>query len=94
MTAIIHIAGDQVQVGPRLRQRCSWCGAVLLDYDLTRIALCVEVPGEQDRGHRPAMWELGSLVGADGNAQWVIGHRDGDDLPDGSCALIDHEVTA
>jgi len=88
MTTVIHIAGQQVQVGHLLRQRCSWCGATLCDYDLTRIA----VPVGQDP--RPAMWETGRLIAVDGNASWVVDHEDGAELPDGACAKLDPEVTA
>lgn len=87
MTAIIHIACVQVQVGSRLRQRCSWCGAVLCDYDLERIA----VPEGQDP--TPAMWQPGVLVAVDGNASYVVEHENGADLPPEACACLDHEVT-
>lgn len=88
MTALIHIAGVQVQVGPRLRQRCSWCGAVLCDYDLQRIA----VPEGQDP--RPAMWETGALIKVNGSASFVVEHEEGAELPPEACAQLDHEVTA
>lgn len=35
---VVHLAGDCITVaGRHMRQRCSWCGAVLIDYDLTRV---------------------------------------------------------
>lgn len=37
--AVTHIAGLDVQVGRYLRQRCAWCGAMLSDYDLARVAV-------------------------------------------------------
>lgn len=88
MTAVVHIAGTQVQVGSRLRQRCSWCGAVLCDYDLERIA----VPEGQDP--RPAMWGPGALISVDGGCSYVVEHEDGAQLPAEACAQLDHEVTA
>jgi hypothetical protein len=88
VTALIHIAGVQVQVGSRLRQRCSWCGAVLCDYDLERIA----VPDGQDP--RPAMWETGALIEVDGCASFTVEHEEGAELPPEACAQLDHEVTA
>lgn len=84
---ITHIAGLDVQVGPYLRQRCAWCGAVLSDYDLTRVA----VPEGQNP--RPAMWEVSVLVAVDGIASWVVEHEDGADLPENACALLDPAVT-
>lgn len=88
MTAITHIAGHQVQVGSRLRQRCSWCGAVLCDYDLERIA----VPEGQDP--TPSMWETGKLIRVDGPMSVIVEHEDGAELPPEACAQLDHEVTA
>jgi hypothetical protein len=91
MNAVVHIAGVDVQVstptGALLRQRCSWCGAVLVDYDLARIA----VPTGQDP--RPATWPVGALVAVDGPASWAEELTDGARLPAGSCALVDPEVT-
>jgi hypothetical protein len=88
MTAITHIAGVQVQVGSRLRQRCSWCGAVLCDYDLQRIAVL------EGQDPRPGMWETGALVEVDGNASFVVEHMDGAELPPEACAQLDDDVTA
>jgi hypothetical protein len=34
MSKDIHIAGLALRVGPLVRQRCAWCGIVLLDFDL------------------------------------------------------------
>lgn len=84
---MIHIAGPDITVGTQLRQRCAWCGAVLLDYDLTRIA----IPVGQDPA--PAMWPVGELIEIDGPQSRVVPHIDGDQLPDGSCAELDPEVT-
>lgn len=87
MTSVIHIAGPDITVGPLLRQRCGWCGAVLVDYDLTRIA----VPTGQDP--RPGIWSVGALVEVDGSASWVVPHVDGEQLPANACAQLDPEVT-
>lgn len=88
MTAITHIAGIAVQVGSRLRQRCAWCGATLVDYDLERIA----VPEGQDP--TPGTWAADELVEVDGPASFVVPHEDGADLPPNACAVIDADVTA
>jgi hypothetical protein len=87
MSEVVHIAGPDVTVGCYLRQRCAWCGAVLVDYDLHRVA----VPEGQDP--RPATWPVGELVAVDGPASWVVGHDDGDPLPDGACGSLDPAVT-
>lgn len=88
---IIHIAGLDVQVGPRLRQRCGWCGMVLEDVDLRNVAV-VAPPEGGDPGPYP-VWAVGSLVAHDGVAWWAVDHVDGDQLPEACCASIDPEVT-
>lgn len=87
MPTVIHIAGPHITIGPLIRQRCAWCGATLIDYDLNRVA----VPVGQDP--TPATWPTGELVAVAGAAAWTVNHLDGEPLPDGACALIDPEVT-
>lgn len=84
---MVHIAGVHVQVGSQLRQRCGWCGATLIDYDLERLA----VPEGQDAG--PATWPAGELVRVDGPLSILMEHVDGTDLPVDACARLDHAVT-
>jgi hypothetical protein len=84
---VVHIAGVRVQVGALLRQRCAWCGTVLIDYDLARIA----VPLGEDP--TPATWPTGDLVLVDGRMSTVAPHVDGEDLPPNACARIDPEFT-
>lgn len=86
--SVIHIAGLDVEVGPYLRQRCAWCGSVLVDYDLRRVA----VPVGMDP--KPSTWQIGSLVEVDGHISSVVEHKDGDQLPTGCCGALDPEVTA
>lgn len=85
MSGITHIAGVHVSIGERLRQRCAWCGAVLIDYNLANIA----VPIGQDP--TPATWEVGALIMMDGNMSMVI--EPADRLPDDACGRLDPEVT-
>lgn len=88
MTAIVHIAGLDITIGPYLRQRCAWCDAILIDYDLTRVA----VPVGQDP--RPATWPVGKLVEVDGPATRQVPHTDHDPLPPNACGPLDPEATA
>lgn len=95
MTAQVHIAGLDIEVSPYLRQRCGWCGAVLVDYDLTRVARPLE-PGEDPddpKPWRPATWPVGSLIEVDGPCSALVPHVDGDKLPANACAQIDPAVT-
>ena len=87
---VIHIAGLDTQIGQHLRQRCAWCGAVLLDYDLTRLAAPVGMDP------RPGTWTVGRLVEvADGNPRgsWLVEHADGDPLPGNACGALDPAAT-
>lgn len=87
---MIHIAGSHVQIGDRLRQRCAWCGATLIDYELGRIMIPMDGP---ERPGPPATWAVGELIAVDGSVSYVVGHRDGDPLPEGACGKLDAEVT-
>lgn len=91
--AMVHVAGAAVQVGNHLRQRCSWCGGVLIDEDLALIS----VPVGQE-GDFPT-WGVGELIettALDGQGgMWtVVDHTDGDPVPDNCCAKLSPEVTA
>ncbi len=81
---VTHIAGLRISVDSLRRQRCAWCGAVLVDYDLRNLA----VPVDQDP--EPAMWEPGAQVAIDEHMSYLV---DGVKLPDDSCTQIDPEVT-
>lgn len=94
--SVIHIAGAQVQVGQQLRQRCSWCGAVLEDYDLTRIMSPANPDGSPPGP--PPLWEVGALIAVDrsdggSGAAQVVDHEDGAQLPAECCASLPHDVT-
>lgn len=79
---ITHIAGLNITIDDRyLRQRCAWCGVVLLDYDLTRIAVPVGQEGP------PATWPIGALIAVKGGVSWIA---EGDKLPDDACASPAH----
>lgn len=84
--AVTHIAGACIVLFNRyMRQRCEWCGVVLLEYDLQRIA----VPAGQDP--MPANWPPGKLVRVDGHISAAIDEPDvvdGDiQLPPDACAF-------
>jgi len=86
---VTHIAGADIIIGGRrLRQRCSWCGAILLDYDLANVAVQV-VPG--DEAMPPATWPVGRLVRVRGGMSESL--PESDQLPDDACGNVDDEVT-
>lgn len=90
MATEVHVAGLQLTVHDRyLMQRCGWCGAVLLSYDLWNIAM----PGEWKE---PSLFEVGKLVRFtyDGTvARWgevalgrtIMEPLDLEKLPDDAC---------
>ncbi len=105
---VVHIAGPEVQVGPRLRQRCSWCGACLADYDLRNLSFAVaaedpDKPGPVPTDQKPAMWEPGALVAVYGERTgrarsgllvgYVVAHEDGAAVPANCCAVVDADMT-
>lgn len=86
MAQTTHIAGLDITVeGRHLRQRCAWCGHVLIDEDLTRVM----VP-EGSESTLPS-WPAGRLVTVDGGVSFV--HEEGEKLPDDACALVHPELT-
>lgn len=89
MSVEVHVAGEAIRVGPRVRQRCSWCGALIEDVDLSRVAVL-----QGSEGSPWPSWPLGALVARDGGATWVMEHTPGDPIPAGACALLDPEVTS
>ncbi len=84
--AVTHIAGADITIGGRrLRQRCSWCGAVLIDYDLANVMVAGDGPAT------PATWPVGRLVRVDGGMSTVL--EGTDELPEDACGKVDDEVT-
>lgn len=91
MAEVIHIAGLPLQVGSQLRQRCGWCGCVLLDEDLSSVQVAVT---DTDTVFVPyPTWPDGDLVSIDGPMRRAVPHQDGDQLPEGAYAHIPHGVT-
>ena len=94
---MIHIAGQPVQVGSVVRQRCSWCGALIDHFDLNRIAAYIgEANADADIEVTIPTWEVNVLIEITyGNPRviQIVEHDDGDQLPPSCCAQIDHEIT-
>jgi len=75
---VIHIASIPVQVGTKLRQRCAWCDAILIDVDLSCMMSTSSEPYK--------CWSPLSLVAVDGNGKWVVKCEPEEDLPFRCCA--------
>lgn len=86
--SITHIPGKVVQIGPRKIQRCGVCGEKLVDNLLFlqgRVAVESTIGVVQDG---PGFWEVGDPIRQDGNYWSVIGHQDGQPLPDDCCVKL------
>lgn len=100
----VHIAGVPAQFGPYLRQRCSWCGAVLIDVDLSAIAFAIpegktEEQARADGDFTYSTWEINVLIGREGPATFVVpdvpsATGEGFTVPDDCCMRLDPAVTA
>ena len=83
MEAISHLAGvDITAEGRFVRQRCSWCGEILVDVDLSLAA----VP-EGQKGNPAATWKVGDWIEVEGVWPTVYRVADAEDgkFPANSC---------
>lgn len=77
--SLVHVAGLDVEMmGRYLRQRCSWCGALLIDEDYTRLAM----PGEW---RKPGTFPVGRLVRVTEGNPRAMTVLDDERLPDDAC---------
>lgn len=99
---VVHIAGGVVTANGVKRQRCMWCGALLLEYDLANVARPLEPGEDPDAPWSPAMFDVGSHVAVSGTWPKMMRvvepdphpEQEGDLLiPDGSCLDLDPAVT-
>lgn len=93
MSALAHLAGSRLECGGRVRQRCEWCGAVLIDVDRTRIAAVV--PDGAGPGWQPEVptWPAGRWVEVDGSMSVLLAEDNTGRSPENSCMRLDPEVT-
>lgn len=82
----VHIPAPPVTVSGRRRQLCAWCGHVLDDLVLSRVAVEAGDPVVP-------VWPAGQLVRFDGAVTAVVPYVDRDPLPDDCCALRRPETT-
>lgn len=76
-----HIAGLAITMqGQYIRQRCAWCGEILQDVDLSKIAT---VDGEL-----PGSWTCGTLIYFEGNMASMV---PGDKLPEDCCYSLERD---
>jgi hypothetical protein len=94
VTAVVHLAGDQVTFQEVSRQRCLWCGALIDERDWAKIGLQVPAGMSAEvafEGERRCMWR--GFVGVEGNARWAVAEPEPGMVPANTCMLLDHTVT-
>lgn len=85
---MIHLAGPALQITTRVRQRCAWCGAAIVDQDLTLIAR----PTAEAATPFP-IWPEGALVLCEVGGSRLVEHPGpGQALPTDTCAALDPEA--
>lgn len=99
MSEIVHFAGPVMTFGSVSRQRCAWCGALIQEYDLRRVAVEESSRPPERRGKPLDVDELGwwekCLVAVDGPAKWRVDEPEDGKAPDRSCMqLLPDEVLA
>jgi hypothetical protein len=86
----VHFAGPVMNIENLIRQRCMWCGDVLIDHDLNHMLVAVvEQNGQPTPGAAGMIptWEPGAFIATDGFATWVV--QGNDPLPEDTCAASD-----
>lgn len=94
-----HIVGPALTMDSRsrgrvLRQRCLWCGALVLEVELERVA--VQLPADGSPPAPIGTWEPGAVVRLEGTNPKIsalVEVGPDDLLPDDTCANLDYEVT-
>lgn len=85
---VVHWVGPVVTIGGQVRQRCVWCGYLLLDENPTSINVAID-PASDPRGDleatRMPTWAEGSHVAVDGAATYVYALIDDESLPPEHC---------
>lgn len=100
MTEQSHIVAppltmDSQSRGRVLRQRCLWCGTLVLEVELDRVA--VQLPADGSEPKPIGTWEPGAVVRvSDGNPRVSALVEVGPDdlLPADACANLDYAVTS
>jgi hypothetical protein len=78
MPGIVHIASNTITMeGQYVRQRCVWCGVLLIDIDLSMTAT--------SDGKEPGSWATGALVEVDGGHSSLV---EGNRIPDNCCYCV------
>lgn len=106
LTTVIHVAGIDIIWEGRQRQRCAWCGALLLDRDLKAMSWLLNEDGSDPGPPGPlGPGVLYEIAGGMDESFRGVSRIDPDQLPktdDGegvvpppnACVHLDPEITA
>lgn len=80
--------------GPHVRQRCAWCGCILIDQVLSDVSFPLEADGSAPEF---PTWPAGVLLATDRHGSmtaWsIVEHDDEAPVPPDMCMRIDPAVT-
>jgi hypothetical protein len=94
---VVHFAGQDMEINGVKRQRCLWCGSLLIEWDLARVMVRVPEDGSPPVG--PGVFEVGANIGQADGMSWIVPKEEHPEhpgsyvIPDASCALLDPSVT-
>lgn len=104
---LIHYVGSTLRIGSLIRERCSWCGALIYEMDTSKVAVQTSSlkPGQSvedlfidEEGRPRAHWhglvwvaETQAGTGLEVRAMFDIDEQE--DIPEKSCMNIDPEMT-
>jgi hypothetical protein len=94
----VHLAGPAIRAAQVIRQRCAWCGALIDEFDLDRIAIPEGDPPlvEEDGTPRDRWVGLVAVDVQEGvvTAKWAVPDPVLGEIPDDSCMALDPAVTS
>lgn len=87
-----HLAGIHVtKDGRYVRQRCAWCGEILVDEDASLVQRPIEdIRGDETPAEFVGTWPAATLVRIDGPVRSVV---ESDRYPEDCCMALDPEIT-
>lgn len=93
---LVHLASPPVRAGNVVRQRCGWCGALIDELDLERVAVPIgDEPLLNEHGLPRLRWEGLVAVARSGGRTMKHAVPDPEDgrVPEDSCMALADEVT-
>lgn len=104
---LIHYVGSTLRIGPVIRERCSWCGALIYEIDVSRVAVQTSALNEGEtvedlfmdkdgnpRSHwRGLVWVAEARSGETLEMRMTYDVDEQEQIPEKSCMNLDPEMT-